>query len=586
MALPQRVFSLETEYAINFFGVGGSGSPPELAIVKALQEAITPRYGLLGSLFLTNGGKLHHDLGHAEWSLPECRSAYEATVYSKVADQVLGQAATEATAIINRAGFRGELLVIKNNVDSQGVTYGCHENYQTLRTLDLLPETADGQNFLRYLVRCLVPFLVSRQLLVGAGRLIYSERPAPELRFEIAQRARFIDRVVSKETTKERPIVNLGRESEPHAGGNARRLHLILGDANLSGWATWIKLGTTGLLLRMAEDLYLSDLPLLRDPVAALHAIAADPSCTQLVPLHDGRQVSALDLQWLFYEQAYDYLEQFGSDADEQRLMEAWGEALQQLDADPALLRDRVDWVAKRQLLETSLREHGIGFEEAARHPETIRALQHIDLLYHDIGPAGLFTQLWPIDTLVRAAEVEAAKQRPPFSRALLRGAAIEFGRRGLGTVGVQEWSRLTIDAESVLLSAPLAFDLASLPPAVRTIVSPWLADGLRHPDSMVRRLALQAMHVAEPGQLTLLAEIVASDPSRDVRVAAVQALGASGDAAAVELLLPLLGADDPVLLWAAEEALSRLTQALPGERLASPVVAADLREGMVQMIG
>ncbi|GAB4441374.1 MAG: hypothetical protein OHK0015_38600 [Chloroflexi bacterium OHK40] len=587
MALQQRVFSLETEYAINFFPAGGPGSPPEQAIVQALQEAINPAYGLHGSLFLVNGGKLHHDLGHAEWSLPECRSAYEATVYNKAADHVLGQAAAEATAILSRSGFRGDLLVIKNNVDSVGVTYGCHENYQTLRDAEFLPDLPEQRHFLRYMVRCLVPFLATRQVFAGAGRLVLEAQPGPPcLRFEISQRARFIDRVVSKETTRERPIVNLGREGEPHASGNSRRLHLILGDANLSGWATWLKLGTTGVLLRMIEDLSLTDLPLLQNPVAALATIAADPDCRAMVSLKDGRQASALDIQWHYYEQAYSYLEHFGSNDDERRVMEEWGQALQDLDNDPSLLRDRADWAAKRYLMERSLREHGLTLDEAASHPEALRALQHIDLLYHDIGPAGLFTQLWPVDTLVSAAEIEAARRAPPFSRALLRGATIELGRRGLATVNVQEWSSVSIDNTTYHLPAPLAFDLQLLPEAARAVALPWLQQAYQHPDPLVRQQAMRAAGPAPVEQLPGLAAIARSDPSLPVRIAAVEALAASGLPEAGDLLLPLLGTPEAGLRWAVEAALSHLTHAIRGEPVPASPESPVTREGLVQMIG
>lgn len=586
MALQQRVFSLETEYAITFFPSGGLAVPTEQTIVQALQEATTPAYGLAGSLFLTSGGKLHHDLGHAEWSLPECRSAYEAAVYSKAADHVLGEAAAAATTILQRSGFSGDLLVIKNNVDAVGNSYGCHENYQTLRDAELLPDLPGSRHFLRYLVRCLVPFLVSRQVFAGAGRLVLAERPGePPLRFELAQRARFIDRVVSKETTKERPIVNLGREEEPLAGGNSRRLHLIIGDANLSGWATWLKLGATGVLLRMVEDLFLEDLPLLHDPVAALAAIAADPACKVSVPLHDGGRVSALDLQWYYYERAYDYLEQMGSNDDERRVMETWGQALQQLDSDPALLRDRADWAAKRHLMERSLREHGLTLEEAAGHPEALRALQHIDLLYHDLGPAGLFTQLWPTDTLVTADEIAAARRAPPLSRALLRGAAIELGRGGRAAVKVEHWGAVSVDGVSYSLPAPLDFDPRALPEAVRALVLPHLQQAYRHPDPAVRRQALEATAVARPEQLAAIAAIARQDPSLPVRAAAVEALGASGLGEAVELLVPLLTAPEAPLRWAVEEALSRLTHALRGEPLRAQPQAPGQREGLVQVI-
>ena len=201
MSLQERVFGLETEYAINFYPEGSSQIPDNRVIVQALQSVLVKDHGAFGTEFLEMGAKFHYDVGHAEWGLPECRTAHEAAVYDKAADHLLAEALPDAEQILRQRNFRGNLFIAKNNVDSQGNTYGCHENYLMLRDTELLV----GDHFLRYLARCLIPFLVTRQIFTGAGRTLID--PLGQPIFELSQRAAFIDTVVSRETTSERPLL-------------------------------------------------------------------------------------------------------------------------------------------------------------------------------------------------------------------------------------------------------------------------------------------------------------------------------------------------------------------------------------------
>lgn len=245
MALQERIFGLETEYAINFYPTKADDTRPDAqTMVKALHSALAHLAGVQNSSCLVTGASFFHDVGHAEWAQAECRSAGEAAAYDKAADHLLAQALPFAQELLLQDGHRGHLLVAKNNVDFEGHTYGCHENYLMVRDGEFLT----GEHFLRYLARVLIPFLVTRQVFAGSGRLIADSQ---HLSYEISQRAAFIDTIVSGETIKERPIFNIGREAEPLAANTYRRLHLILGDANLSGWATWMKLGTTAIIVRI-----------------------------------------------------------------------------------------------------------------------------------------------------------------------------------------------------------------------------------------------------------------------------------------------------------------------------------------------
>jgi proteasome accessory factor A len=167
MALRERVFGLETEYAINFYPTSGARPDPQ-TIVGVLQSMLVQRCGINSSPYLVTGAKFHHDVGHAEWAQPECRTAREAAAYDKAADHLLAQVLPSAQGLLNQRGYQGQLLVAKNNVDFDGNTYGCHENYLMLRDSELLI----GDYFLRYLARTLIPFLVTRQLFAGAGRLV------------------------------------------------------------------------------------------------------------------------------------------------------------------------------------------------------------------------------------------------------------------------------------------------------------------------------------------------------------------------------------------------------------------------------
>ena len=582
MALQERVFSLETEYGINFYLDGDGEAPDPKVQVKSLQEVLVERYGLAGSDFLANGSKFHHDVGHAEWSLPECRSAREASVYDKAADHLLATIIPHTQQRLARQGFQGTLFVFKNNVDSVGHTFGCHENYLMLRDTDVL----GGEAFLRYIVRCLVPFLVTRQIFCGAGRLIPSPLgPDQPPIFQISQRADFIETVVSKETRSERAIVNLGREEEPLAAGNYRRLHLILGDSNLSGWATWMKLGTTGIVLRMIEDLFVGDIPLLADPVAALRQISCDPTCRAPIPLRDGRTMSAIDIQWHYYDLAEEYLDGFGFSEEEEAILEAWGQALEDLEQDPMRLRDRADWVIKKRLMDAFLERLGGSWEHWPGGQEALLGLLGIELRYHDVSQEGLFSRLWKPDTLVAEEEIlQAQNDPPPYTRARIRGRAIAL--HGNLPVTLEKWTALSIGGEEVELPDPLEFSHPSLPEALRDLDDQW-PNVLHHssPHIRIRAVTYLGWQNTETA-LAALAQIAQTDPDERVRRTAVEVLGKIGNEQAVDALIRCLRDPERVVRWAAEEALERSARGKAEPPPAgSPVSPPDTGEHLIQII-
>ncbi|RPJ02909.1 MAG: hypothetical protein EHM39_00780, partial [Chloroflexi bacterium] len=459
MALRDRIFSLETEYAVSFYNESDR-KPGAGTIIDVLIRAVSQSHGIPSSDYLFNGSKLAHDVGHAEWSLPECRSARETAAYDKAADHLFVETVIpRAEKMLARDGFHGRLAVTKNNADSFGNSYGCHENYQMKRNADLLSD----DDFVRYIAQALVPFLVTRQILTGAGRLIGQRalRSGQALRYELSQRSAFIQTVVSRDTTRARPIFNLGREGESFTVGNFRRLHLIVGDANLSGWATWIKLGSMGLLLRLIEDLFFDEVPVLKDPVGAIKAISHDPASR--VTLQNGSQLSALDIQWIYYNLADQYLTMFGASDDEEHLMEEWGRALEDYEHDPVLLRDRADWAIKRQLLDKFLAQQGLTLPEAF-DPGISTELQALDLRYHELRTDGLYSRLYPVDTLLSAEEIQVAQEYPPpYTRARIRGEIARLVKECGLDGGAGHWTEAHLQDERLRIVNPLEFDHARL---------------------------------------------------------------------------------------------------------------------------
>jgi proteasome accessory factor A len=557
-SLPERVFGLETEYAVNFYPVGTSSSPASNIIVKTLKDVLTRNYGIEGCDFLINGAKFYHDVGHAEWAGPECHTAREAAIYDKAADYLLAQALPVAQNILAQSGYEGQLLIIKNNVDfSSKITYGCHENYLMLRDAELLV----GSDFLRYLLHALVPFLVTRQILVGSGFLGATKGRYAKPTFALSQRAAFIDCVVSSDTLSGRPILNLGREREPLARGNYRRLHLILGDANLSGWSTWLKLGTTGLILRMVEDLFITDYPLLEDPVTALHTISADSTCTLCVPLRGGGAISARDIQWYYYQLADKYLNQFECSNEEDELMVEWHKALRDLEEHAMKLSDRADWAIKKRLLDAYLHKIGGSWNAAGNQRTVIQNLRAYDLRYHDISRTGLYHHLSFPDVLVTEQEIQRAQETPPqYTRARIRSEIIRQTRHNDYKGKVTSWQNIAAGREEAYLPDPLAFDYPSL-----YFDEQWWRATLEHEDHRVRARATMALtwH-KQPVALAMQIDKAQNDEHEQVRLAAVKGLGYRADKSARDVLILCLNDTSCLVNWAAEESLERVHKGIP----------------------
>jgi Pup amidohydrolase len=362
----------------------------------------------LANVILTNGARLYVDHAHPEYSTPECTNPLSAVIWDKAGERVMAEAATKAATVPGVAPIQ----LYKNNTDNKGASYGCHENYLMHRATPF----AD-------IVRHLTPFFVSRQVVCGAGRVGLGADGRGE-GFQISQRADFFEVEVGLETTLKRPIINT--RDEPHADPEKyRRLHVIIGDANMSEVSTYLKLGTTALVLAMIEDRFLDGDLALESPVAELRAISHDPSCRHLVTLRDGRKMTAVQLQMEYLERARKYAEdKYGTDVDDMTadVLDRWESVLTRLAEDPMLTSRELDWVAKLELLEGYRTRDGLGWG----HPR----LQLVDLQYSDVRTErGLYNRLAARGRMTRlAAEAEVARaveQPPTDTRAYFRGRCL-----------------------------------------------------------------------------------------------------------------------------------------------------------------
>jgi proteasome accessory factor PafA2 len=359
---------------------------------------------------LTNGARYYVDHAHPEVSTPECIDAREVVVFDRAAEEVLKRSMVAAHSLLPDGA---EIVVYKNNSDGKGASYGCHENYLLSRELPF------GR-----LVTQITPHFVTRQVFCGAGK-VGSESPgvpSGEVPFQLSQRADFFEEEVGLETTLKRPIVNT--RDEPHCDGQRyRRFHVIVGDANRSEVATFLKVGTTAIVLSMIEDDVLPVDLALANPVGAIRQVSHDPTLTRNVLLKNGRRTTALDLQWQLLEQARKYerergLESVGDEVGAD-VLRRWEEVLAGLEGDRGAVAGVVEWVAKERVYVAYQERHGIDWSDVR--------LRALDLQYHDLRDnRSLFDRLG-LERLCSQAEVERAITEPPEStRAYFRGKCLQ----------------------------------------------------------------------------------------------------------------------------------------------------------------
>jgi proteasome accessory factor A len=381
----------------------------DLARDVADQSQLTDEDVGLANIILTNGARFYVDHAHPEYSGPETTNPRDALIWDRAGERIIAAAARRAAQVPNTPPIN----IYKNNTDNKGASYGTHENYLMRR------ETPFAE-----IVRHLTPFFVSRQVVCGSGRVGVGQDGRGKA-FQISQRADFFEVEVGLETTLKRPIINT--RDEPHAVAEKyRRLHVIIGDANLAEVSTYLKLGSTALVLSMIDDSFLSvDLSVDR-PVSTLHAVSHDPTLKQLVTLRTGRTLTAVQLQMEYAEQARKYVEdRFGSDADPVTtdVLDRWESVLTRLETDHMSLSRELDWVAKLQILEGYRSRDGLDWGSPR--------LEAIDLQYSDVRPdKGLFNKLSAsgrFERIIDDDEVAHAVDNPPAdTRAYFRGRCLE----------------------------------------------------------------------------------------------------------------------------------------------------------------
>jgi proteasome accessory factor A len=405
--MERRIFGLENEYGVTCTLRGQRRLSPDEVARYLFRRVVS--WGRSSNVFLANGARLYLDVGsHPEYATPECDSVHDLVVHDKAGERILEGLLSSAEQRLAEEGIRGDIYLFKNNTDSAGNSYGCHENYLTSRRDD----------FAHY-ADVLIPFLVTRQIYAGAGKVLQTARGAM---FCISQRAEHIWEGVSSATTRSRPIINT--RDEPHADAERyRRLHVIVGDSNMSEYATFLKVGTTAILLRMLEEpnVVLRDMTL-ENPIRAIREISHDITCTRKVRLANGREASALEIQQEYLTRALRYAERRDLAPLEKQALMMWEHALTQIERDPLGLDREADWVVKYKLVEAYREKHGL----ALNHPR----VSLLDLQYHDVNrDRGLFYKMQRrglVERICDDDEIDEAVDNPPqTTRARLRGEFI-----------------------------------------------------------------------------------------------------------------------------------------------------------------
>jgi proteasome accessory factor A len=436
----RRIYGLENEFGLIFSSPEKSSLPLE-RVLGYLFEGIVSN-GWSSNAFLPNGARFYQDTGcHPEYATPECDSVYELVVHDKAGERILETALDMAQRRLEDDGFTGEIFIYKNNTDSAGNTYGCHENYLIDRHVDFWKFSEQ-----------LIPFFVTRQVFTGAGKILKESGKAT---YSISQRAQHINQKISCSTTSSRSIINT--RDEPHADAEKyRRLHIIVGDANMSEVTTYLKVGTMALILQMIEDGGVVRGMDLDDPVKAIRDISRDLTLTKPVKMENGKEYTAVEVQKVYLDLVHHYFAHRERDKFVQDVLERWENVLQRLEDDPMELSGEIDWVIKLSLINNYRDKKGCGMDDPR--------LSMIDLQYHDLKQdRGLYYLLEKEGMVERIAEehdIKEAMETPPQNtRAKLRGDFIRAANQKHCSYSV-DWTYLKLDAfgeETVLCMDPFA---------------------------------------------------------------------------------------------------------------------------------
>jgi len=438
----RRIIGLETEYGISCTVDGRRGLPTEDVARRMFRDVVA--WGRTSNVFLENGARLYLDVGsHPEYATPECSSALEAVVHERAGDRLIDELGRRTQTALAEEGIEGRIRVFRNNTDFSGNSYGSHENYLVVRDGPFQP-----------LADALLPFLVTRQIFAGAGKILRTPRGAV---YVLSQRAEHIWEGVSSATTRSRPVIN--SRDEPHADADRfRRLHVIVGDSNMSDFVTWLRIATCDLVIRLVEEGGELEIPVLDSPTRAIREVARDLSCRGPVRLTDGRDIPALEIQIAYLEAVERFIRRDHSDdAEAHHVLSEWRRVLVALEHDPMTLDRELDWVAKLRLVEAMQARD-------ARELDDPR-LAMIDLAYHDVslevGLHHLLVAQGRMVTLTDEVAIRRATEEPPRTRAYLRGRFLRAAREQGRDVTV-DWVHLKVNGEvqrTVMCKDPLIWE-------------------------------------------------------------------------------------------------------------------------------
>ena len=429
--MDRRIYGLETEYGVACTSGGTRRLTPDEVARYLFRRVVT--WGRSSNVFLRNGSRIYLDVGsHPEYATAECDDLVQLINHDRAGERILEDLIIDAEQRLASEGISGDIYLFKNNTDSHGNSYGCHENYLISRVGDFAKITD-----------VLVPFLVSRQLICGSGKVLHTARGAE---FSVSQRAEHIWESVSSATTRSRPIINT--RDEPHADPERyRRLHVIVGDSNMSETTTLLKVGSAELVLRLIEaGVPMRDLTL-ENPIRAIRDLSRDPTGRVTVALANGRRVSALDLQSEYYEKVSEFVRREGLGTQTiDRVLDLWERTLRAVAEDKlALVDTEIDWVIKQKLLDRYAAKHALGLADPR--------IAQLDLAYHDIRRGrGLFDLLQARGMAARVTnelEIFRAKSVPPqTTRAKLRGDFIRAAQEGRNDYTV-DWVHLKLNDQA-----------------------------------------------------------------------------------------------------------------------------------------
>ncbi len=437
-----RIYGLENEYGLIFSPNGRVYLPME-KILGYIFEGLIPN-SWPSNAFLSNGARFYQDTGcHPEYATPECDNLFDLVVHDKAGERLLEACLPVAEKRLREEGLEGNIYIFKNNTDSMGNTYGCHENYLMRRDLDFWKVTEQ-----------LIPFFVTRQVFAGAGKVL---KVSGKAHFFLSQRAQHIHEKTSSSTTSSRSIINT--RDEPHADAEKyRRLHIIVGDSNMSECATYLKVGTTNLILSMIEDGYFVSGVELEDPVRAIREISRDTILKRRVKMEDGRELTGIEIQRIYLDRLDEYITKTGLDEDPETLdiVDQWANILDKMEEDPMQLSGQVDWVTKKEVMLSYIGKKGCGWDDPR--------VSMMDLQYHDVkrsrGLYYLLDKQEVIQKIVTEEDVQKGMCTPPqTTRAKVRGDFIKFAKERNRSYTV-DWTYLKLNGyweETILCMDPFS---------------------------------------------------------------------------------------------------------------------------------